>query len=246
MRSCKALHRVFITFVTICLWIIALACAPGKPKINNDEVSDSTSSESAVHVPYHPFRMTISNKSNWKLKVDSITSSEFDESQVEKYQEEEIDGDSLLSALALKFNDAIMLTDSCCVFRCQDQEVKTCQRRSGNERQWTAFKGIGYDQGYVIIVELGYETWEYSCFNPVTRQHFYTANRPHFINGDMVYAAGNYYMEGQVEILKPSENKYFGFDTFNWELTGSYLNKNSVYLQFSRRKEKKYLRVTFD
>lgn len=251
MISRQHFNYHLIKFVAICLWLALISCVPDKSKELNSGAADSTAgvlqkSEPAIIVPvYYPFKITIQEKSNWNLKIDSIESSAFDERKEIQYAESKIDGDSLIKSFSHRFEDVITLTDSCCVFKGRDQDFQACFKRSGDMKTHTSYEGFGYDHGYLIIIEWGYEMWSYSCFNPVIRKHFYSANEPRFISDALVYAAGNYYAEGQFEIRDLAADKYYAFDTFNWELTGFYQQDNSIFMRFRNHGDNKFIKVTF-
>jgi hypothetical protein len=232
-----------------------LSCGLDKSKISNNQVKDSTTNsisepaakfERTDSAPNYPFRLTVHEGSNWNLKIDSITDKEFDQDKKQVYHDKKLNGDSLLTVFAEKFKDVIILTDSCCILKGLDEDVKVCRRQPNNDREWTGYEGIDYDHGFLILMESGYESWSFISFNPITRQCTYTSNEPFFIDNNLIYSADNYYAEGQFQIINLKENKHFGFESFNWELTGSYRQENSILMEFTSHMNKKYLRVTFN
>jgi hypothetical protein len=243
--------RLPIVYVIACL---LLSCGADKSKIDHTEIKDT--SKSVVSKPpvevgpidsprEYPFRLTLREGSNWNLKVDSVADAEFDQSKSEVYREMKTNGDSLLGAFSEMFKETITLTDSCCIFKGWDKDLKMCRRRPVNEKEWIGFDAVDYNHGYLVVMEWAYESWSYISFNPTTRRYVYTSNEPRFITDDLIYAAGNYYTEGEFQISDLKQNKYFGFDSFNWQLTGFYRQENSILMEFSSRKNKKYLRVSF-
>jgi hypothetical protein len=233
---------------------LLLSCGSDKSKVAYHEIEDTT--KYAVSEPplesrpidsprEYPFRLTLREGSNWNLRVDSVTNTEFDQSKREVYREMKINGDSLIGALSKMFKETIALTDSCCIFKGWDKDLKMCRRRPANEKEWTGFDAVDYDHGYLVVMESGYESWSYISFNPITRRYVYTSNEPRFITDDLIYSAGNYYTEGEFQINDVKQNKYFGFDSFGWELTGFYRQENSILMEFSSPENKKYLKVSF-
>jgi hypothetical protein len=146
--------------------------------------------------PEYSFHLTIHEGSNWNLKIDSVTDKEFDQTKKEVYREKKINGDSLISIFSEKFKDVIILSDSCCILKGLDKELKACRKKPSNDREWTGYHGMDYDHGFLILMEWGYESWSYISFNPITRQYIYTSNEPRFIENNLIYSAGNYYAEG--------------------------------------------------
>jgi hypothetical protein len=240
----------------ICATLTLLfSCVLDKSKPTNekiqDTIADSTSAssqklESNDDAPSYPFRLTVHEGSNWNLEIDSVTENEFDQNKKEIHHEDKAKGDSLIITFSERFKNEIILTDSCCILKGLDKYLKVCRRRPTNDREWTGYDGVDYDHGFLILMEWGYESWSYISFNPVTRQYIYTSNEPRFIDNNLIYAAGNYYAEGQFQIANLKEHKYFGFEAFNWELTAFYRQESSILMEFTSRTKKKYLRVTLN
>lgn len=195
-----------------------------------------------------PFLLTVNERSNWKgIKIDSIPYLDFhDEKMVKLVKEKKMNGDSLLRVFARRYAQSIVLSDSCCILKGIDKELKFCNRRPKDDKLSTGYGAVGFQNGYLIIMDSGYESWSYTCFDPVTRKYAETLDKPRFINREIIYSLGNYYSEGQFMIHDVSQNKLFGFATFNWELTGWYQQDRSIYLRFDRRfYGGKYLKVSF-
>jgi len=49
----------------------------------------------------------------------------------------------------------------------------------------------------------------------------------------------NYYAEGQFQLTNIRESKSFGFDSFNWEITGFYREGNSIFMKLESQREKR-------
>jgi hypothetical protein len=182
------------------------------------------------------------------LKIDSITEREFDHEKKKVYQESKINGDSLINVLSEKFKNVIILADSCCILKGQDKDLKVCRRRPRDDHGWTGYDGIDYVHGFLILREWGYESWSYISFNPITKQYIYTSNEPCFIDNNLVFSAGNYYAEGQFQIIDIEGRRYFGFDCYEWELTGFYQEGTKFFMEFTqnrRPKEHKYLTAEY-
>jgi hypothetical protein len=242
---------LIISAITTLLFSCVLDKSKTADECIPDTIANSTSTSSPnfgneTVAPDYPFQLTVHEGSNWKIKIDSVTDKDFDQGRKEKHQEKKVNGDSLISTFPEKFKNIIVLTDSCCILKGLDKDLKVCRRRPGNDREWTGYDGVDYDRGFLILMEWGYETWSYISFNPITRQYIYTSNEPRFIDNNLIYSAGNYYAEGQFQIANLEEDKYFGFEAFNWELTGFYRYESSILMEFTSRKKKKYLKATFN
>ncbi len=199
----------------------------------------------------YPSFLTIHKNSNWNIKVDTISESKFDYSKVQKYnpQESKINWDSILKLKAMEFPESISLTDSCAILNGFNKKIQLCQRRPPNERQWTDFKLFDIKNDYLTFNKSGYEWWNIISFNPSTRKYYSTFHLPVFINSDLVYSYGNYYAEGQFQIIDNKNNRYFGFETFNWELTKLYKIDTLFYIELinnKSRSKKRYLRLTYE
>lgn len=243
--------RFLVVFLAM---LLMLSCTRNSSKNINKILESKVDSSSQLSVQSEklysfspqPFRLTVHQESNWTPQIDSINEVEFAQEKKYKFQEQDIDGDSLVNVLSTKFKNAIALTDSCCTLKGFDKDLKVCRKKAGDSREWSNYEGIGYENGYLIILKSGYEWWDYISFNPITKKYFYTSNLPHFTNDSLIYSAGNYYAEGQFQIIDTKQNKYFGFESFNWELKGFYREKESFFLEFESSSNKRYLKVTFN
>jgi hypothetical protein len=194
----------------------------------------------------YPFRVHVTENSTWKLTLDTITATEFGKTKGLLPQNRKTNSDSLLNMLAKQYPQAITLADSCCTLHARDTVLQVCLKRPpANDRLWTGFKAIGIEQGFLLLGHFGYESWGYMGFNPETRQYFLLPDEPRFIGTEFVYSAGNYYMEGQFQIWNLKTNKMYAFFLYNWELTASYHNENSIFFELKSGTEKKYLRLRY-
>jgi hypothetical protein len=129
-----------------------------------------------------------------------------------------------------------------------DKNIKLYKRRPLDHRQQSGFKLSDINNDYLIFIESGYEWRNFIAFNPSTKEYFETQNAPIFINKNIIYSYGNYYAEGQFQIFDKKHNRYYGFETYNWELSNLYRDNNTFFIELTSNasfKKKKYLRLTY-
>lgn len=199
----------------------------------------------------YPLSLTIHKNSNWDVKVDTIKETKFDHTKISIYQKRErkVNFDSIFRSKVKAFPQSISLTDSCYVLKGLEKDIKLCRGKPSVEKHWSDFKLIDIKNDYFIFYEYGYEWWNIISFKPSTREYYATFHPPIFISDDLVYSFGNYYAEGQFQIIDNKNNRYFGFETFNWELIGLYRIDKTFYVEFANnafRKNKKYLSITYN
>jgi hypothetical protein len=182
--------------------------------------------------------------SSWQLRIDTITKAEFNDEKKVLYKESTINGDSLISAIASQFNTVIILEDSCLTLKALDQDIKLCRKDQGTEKSWTGYDGIGYENGFLIVSDLGYESGAYVCFNPFSQDYFYCSNVPHFSSDSLAYAAGHHYGEGEVELHDLKNHRRFSAIS-NYAVEAFYLDESSLYLKFSLLDRSRYLKFTW-
>ena len=196
----------------------------------------------------HPLHLTIHEGSNWTIKIDTISKELFNKAKVFRYQEHHINKDSLLRSKLKEFPDRIVLADSCLILKAVDKDIRLCRRAPNDEKAWTGFEAYGFTNGYFTVMESGWESWAYISFNPTTRKYFYTSNEPIFLRQGLAYAYGNYYAEGQFQIVDVDKDRHFGFETFNWELTAFYQEGTKFFIEFTPKwgpRHPVYLRLDY-
>lgn len=201
-----------------------------------------------IHAQYStPFNLQIDKRSNWDIKIDTISEIEGKKTKPLIYQENQIDSDSLLRSMSSKFPKNIIRKDSCLILKGNDQLITICTTKSTDIKQWGGFTADNFSNGFLILRLMGYESEEHLSYNPVTQKYFYTYNVPIFINNEIVYAYGNYYLDGQFQIFDLEKNKYFGFELFDWQLTKFYKEGSQFYFELVSRfkKTKKYLKLDY-
>lgn len=194
-----------------------------------------------------PFKLQIDKRSNWNIKIDTISATEGKKTKPLIYKENQIDSDSLLEAITAKFPKNIIRKDSCLILKGNDKLLTICTTKPLDIKQWGGFNAYNFVNGFLILQLMGYESEEYLSYNPDSQKYFYTHNVPTFLNNEIVYAYGNYYLDGQFQIFDLEKNKYFGFEFFDWELTKFYKEGSQFYLELVSRftKTKKYLRLDY-
>lgn len=195
-----------------------------------------------------PFKLQIDKKSNWNIKIDTISEIEGKKTKPLIYQENQIDSDSLLRSISTKFPKNIIRKDSCLVLIGENSPIEICITKPKDEKSWGGFRAYNFINGYLILSIVGYESEEYLCFNPISKKYFYSTNVPIFINNEIVYSYGNYYGDGQFQIFDLEKNIFFGFELFDWELTKFYKEGSQFYFELVSRfkKTKKYLKLDYE
>jgi hypothetical protein len=208
-------------------------------------------------LPRQPLELRVYERSNWIIRIDTISDTLFNKTKALRHSEAPVNKDSLLKSIAGQFPDRIILRDSCCILKAVDEEgvdkdIHICRREATNDFTGQGYQVHGFMNGFLVIMEMGYEDWSFVAFNPATRKYFSTFNEPVFIDDSkdngVVYSYGNYYNEGQFEIKDLRRKRYFGFETFHWELSGLYLEGTKFYMEFTsnhRSKIRKYLRLDY-
>lgn len=197
----------------------------------------------------YEFRFKIIESSNLSVKVDTINKEVFNNFHKENPLPDYFikDSDSLLKALVSENINILKLKDTCLVFITKEEEEQLCKYiPDPYSKNQTDFKLIGHKKEYLIFEKSGYEWWEYFCFNLKTQQGFYTMNLPIFNSDVEIFSYGNYYLEGQFEILDIENEKYYGFDCYNWELTDLYKIEETFYLKFKSNDkvhEEKFIKI---
>ncbi len=193
--------------------------------------------------------LTIDKKSNWNIVVDTISKSKFDTAKMlTNNKDNKTDWDFVLKSKATAYPESIQLNDSCCILTGLDKTIRLCKKRPENDRKWSNFSLYDVTNDYLIFIESGYEWWDFIAFNPLTKEYFFTQHIPIFINENIIYSYGNYYAEGQFQIFDRKYKKYYGFDTFNWELSKLYIEDSVFYIELTSNKsfkEKKYLKLMY-
>lgn len=202
-----------------------------------------------IHAQYAtPFNLQIDQRSNWNIKIDTFSEIEGKKTKPLIYQENQIDSDSLLKSLTTKFPKNIIRKDSCVILTGNDKLLTICTTKPLDTKQWGGFTAYNFINGYLILQLIGYESVEYLSYNPVSQKYFYTSNVPIFLNNEIVYAYGNYYLDGQFQIFDLEKNKYFGFELFDWELTKFFKEGSQFYFELVSRfkKTEKYLKLDYE
>lgn len=198
--------------------------------------------------PYRQNHVNFFHDSNMNVEIDTIRAVEFDKTKMVVYRNRKLNGDSLVKVFAAQYKEVITLTDSCLVLKGKDKELRLCKNKSGDEKGWSGYEGLGYDHGYLLIEQFGYESWACYSFDPITRQYAITEGRPGFISNNLIYCVSNYYSDGTVQIVDTKGNRMFGFFLDNWEATAYYQQGNSIFIEYGQlgiNESKLYLRVSF-
>ncbi len=192
----------------------------------------------------------IHKKSNWKISIETISFEEFDAMYnpppptVEKLN---WNPPLILAQKTIEFSETIALKDSCCFLNGKNTTIKLCNSKPEDNRKISSFELIDIQNDFLIFMKSGYESRSFISFNPTTKSYFYTQNSPTFINKYTVYSYGNYYGEGEFDIQNINQNLYFGFDTFNWDLSDLYRKDNVFYLELTNNTfygTRKYFKLT--
>ncbi len=198
----------------------------------------------------YDFNLKVLEKSNILVKVDTIDQDIFSKSLKKNPLPDYFikDSDSILKLILFKHKDVLTLNDTCLVFKTTNKEKKLCKYTSQTAfKNYKDFKLIGQKSNYLIFENIGYEWWEFFCYNPKTKKSFTTMDAPLFISKNLVFSYGNYYLEGQFEILDLDMNKYYGFITYNWELIELNRINKSFYLKFKSNDEEndnRFIKIT--
>jgi hypothetical protein len=199
----------------------------------------------------------VNEESNWAIRIDTVSDTLFDKTKAFHHSEPRVNKDSLLKSIAVEFPDRVVLKDSCVILKAVDKEgadkdIVICRRKATNDVTAEDYHVHGFMNDFLVVMKMGYESWSFVAFNPATRKYFSTFNEPVFIDDSkdngVVYSYGNYYAEGQFEIMDLGRKRYFGFETFNWELSGLYREGSKFYLEFTSNygpKTSKYLRLDY-
>ena len=193
----------------------------------------------------YPLTIWVNPASTWKLTLDTITAREFVKTNVVWQPERKTNSDSLLNVFTKQYPQLITKTDSCHSLHARDTVLQWCRRKPADEHGWTGYKAIGVEQGFLLLANWGYESWDYSGFNPQTRQYFLLPDEPRFIGKEFVYSVGNYYGEGEFRIWNLKTNKSFAFGLYNGGLTASYREGHSVFFEVTSNNEKTYYRLCY-
>lgn len=191
---------------------------------------------------FTPFNLQISQSSNLTVRIDTIQQSQFDFKKVLAYTEPKpMNGDSLLKALSKKYK-TLVVTDSCVVLKTLSGDKRLCNRITGNARGDgdSEYKVLKFVNEMIVLESSGYESWTFHLFNPKTREYIFTSSEPVFINPNLVCSV---YSDGIFELKDIRQKKAFEFIVYNWNLDTHYYENQSIYLQFSRGLEKKFLRI---
>lgn len=199
----------------------------------------------------YSLKLKIHEQTNWQVIFDTIPASQFDNSKQSElsYGTAIEQHDSILKSITREFPKTIMQKDSCLVLRGVDRDLKLCKTKPFEVRKSTDYRLFNIKDQFLIFEQVGYESQRFVTFNPTTQEYFITAHLPIFINKNLVYSFGNYYTEGQFQIINNKNNKYFGFETFNWKLTRFYKSDNTFIIELISNhsaKEKKYLRIEYN
>lgn len=188
-------------------------------------------------------------KSTMSYTVDTLTQSEFFKAteslrdpQLRNVFNEHID------SLKLKLK-TLREGDSCVFIDNKSKTLQLCNKRGRTEKESEFYRFVGYECGYVIVLNGGYEWWKYILIEPITGNHYITFEKPIFIGCSYVYSFGNYYMEGAFKLNDLISNKSISYDSFNWILEKCLRSENSFYFEFSSNRNitnKKYLKLTFE
>lgn len=203
--------------------------------------------------PLSPLSLSIWNHSNWEVEIDTIPESEFDTSKPtfdpNAYQDKKSNYGSTWKKVLADYPDEIVKSDSCCILKKVDGEIIMCNTYGDGEQSGSRYSLVGQKNQFVIFFKQGWEWYYYTLYNPTDRTAKGLAHRPIFLNDQIVFSFGNYYGEGQFDIYDLENNRFFGFDSFDWMLEKVYHDKNAFYFQFKSDqdfKSKRYLRIKYD
>lgn len=148
-----------------------------------------------------------------------------------KYKRNKIYMDSLFPVIRAKYPKAFSTKDSCLYLNGNDTVAKVCIHHS-DDKSSEGYSFEKYENNFLVIQQGGYEWWNFILFNPEKGIIKSIADKPFFINDSIVVSAGNYYSEGEFQLMDVNGTLYFGFDTFNSEMIESFHIKNHFYFSF--------------
>ncbi|GEM_PF-4591928 len=198
----------------------------------------------------YELKLKVNEKSDLAVVVDTISEKKFnlflrDNPKLDFFTK---NSDSLLKRVLFEYNNIIKIKDTCLVFKALESEEKLCKYiPEPFNKGFMNYEVMGQKKGFLVFEKTQYEWWEYFCFNPETQKSFYTKNYPIFISDKLVFSIGNYYLEGQFEILDLERNKKYSFDSFNWEIVRFYRVNKTFYLNFKNNhdnSESRYIKIT--
>jgi hypothetical protein len=181
------------------------------------------------------FEISLSDKNNFKVKIETITEEDFIKSGTPEKIELQIstESDSILNIFRKESSSLFSDSASCLILNGENEIKKLCiDTSSSDTKSWEGFSFIKYTHEFLVFKHYGYEWEEYVLFNPKTKNTKTIEGYPLFTN-KFVFAASNYYGEGFFEFFGPEINSYYRFDTFNWQLTGFYHINSLFFFSFS-------------
>jgi len=156
--------------------------------------------------------------------------------------------DSIMNVLSKKYSKSIRRTDTCLILYGIDKIISLCTRVQGDEKSHTSYEIIDYQNGYLVVDEIGWESKHYILFNLDTRNYSYLNRNPFFINNSIAYCSDNYYGVGEFQLISLKDNSiYFGMFC-DWEIRACYKVKSTFYLQFSNHDKagtSRFIKVDF-
>lgn len=202
----------------------------------------------------NPFEITLNEKNNIKVKIDTISYSEFAKNgKPIKWIEPKVNGkiDSIYKSIKLNYPNSFKDSASCLVLIGLNENHVLCHdTTSSNIKNQITYYCFDLINDFILFHVLGYEEEDFILFNPQKRFIKSVWSYPNFIDTSAIFAIKNTESLDFYFVFESLTNDdFFSFYADSWRITNYYNQRNKFYFEFislNNDKLKKYVKVTFE